>query len=434
MNLQGHEHKTERSDRRSPLMLWCSSHQTLAAEEIPLFSEANFRIVPLLTNLWTTQFDQSLDLTICDTWKNRVNLPDEIVRRLQSLRVYSANIGDEISQEEISLLNEFVDVIYVTIHPIAAVRLAKVFRGLVVFRPFGHGSITTYSNILSSSGIDLDKFSPPPNLGWMPILSSLQEPEHPHLCSNAILLNAFVSRQRLPAITWSVDASRDYIVETIPRIEQQQYYRNIYKEFTNNYGHLPLKILGGNSIAGGDLNDPRILGYQEEQDYFSIACSARLSIYHGTSRYHLHYHPLEFMTMGVPVLFSRESAIANEAINFGFSNNDLEEAGMYDHPEHAIELANLGLSNPTKAKEWSDRQRPILEKAFSKSNALFQARWLRIRAIQSRETFKQSKNNIGLEPQTDHPEINRGRKGLPFRRKFLRELSRLLNKKRSQKG
>ena len=48
-----------------PLLLWCSSHATLAAEEIPLLLQAGFRVVPLLTDMWTCMYRPELDGAIC---------------------------------------------------------------------------------------------------------------------------------------------------------------------------------------------------------------------------------------------------------------------------------------------------------------------------------------------------------------------------------
>ena len=70
-----------------PLLLWCSSHESLAAEEIPLFLEAGFRVVPLHTNFWTQAYDPSLDDSICPAWRESVALPPDVVRRLQAVKI-----------------------------------------------------------------------------------------------------------------------------------------------------------------------------------------------------------------------------------------------------------------------------------------------------------------------------------------------------------
>ena len=68
---------------KRPLMLWCSSHRTLSQEEIPLFLESGFRVIPLLTDFWTLQYDEKLDANLCSDWKQNVELPPDVIKQLQ---------------------------------------------------------------------------------------------------------------------------------------------------------------------------------------------------------------------------------------------------------------------------------------------------------------------------------------------------------------
>ena len=137
---------------KRPLMLWCSSHITLSQEEIPLFLEAGFRVVPLLTDFWTLQYDEKLDVKLCSDWKQTVGLPPELIKRLQSLSLCAGDGCLPFRQNELDLLNKYVDVIYLTVLPNLAIRLSKAFDGSVIFRPFGHAGLNTYSNIAEFYG------------------------------------------------------------------------------------------------------------------------------------------------------------------------------------------------------------------------------------------------------------------------------------------
>jgi hypothetical protein len=363
-------------------MLWCSSHKTLAAEEIPLFMEAGFRVVPLMTDFWTFKYAPELDAQNCGEWKKTIDLPPEIIRRLQAIKFYENEGRNEFCPEELQLLKDYVDVVYVSVLPNLAVRLAQHFPGTVIFRPFGHGSLNTYSRIAQHLNADLNSLASCPNYIWAPILTTLQAPEDPRICVNAQHLGAFVSPARLGHARWSSQESQPYVVETIPRIEKQTYYSEIYTRYVQDHGKLPLKILGGNSPSGGAFNDPRIVGYLDDAGYHRTATHARVSIYHGRSHYHLHYHPIEFMALGIPVLFHRDSALASEGAQFGLSEAELMAAGMYDSVGQANEMANAALANPRVAAAWSERQRFFIEEVFNRSKALDQVRWLKSRVIQ----------------------------------------------------
>jgi len=367
---------------KKPLMLWCSSHVTLSKEEIPLFLQAGFRVVPLLTDLWTYRHAPSLDGELCQDWKQTVDLPAGIIDRLQAIQMFSEDPAFNISRQDLELLNRYVDVIYLTVLPNVAIKLTACFNGTVIFRPFGHGSLSTYTRIARVLGVkNLKVLRSRDNYIWCPILSTLQEPEDPEICKNALQVGAFVSAERLGNHRWVGRSSEPVIIETIPRIMKQHYYREIYADYVKNYGDLPVKILGGNEQQGGDLRDPRIVGRLDDDGYHRRIASARISIYHGTSPYHLHYHPLEYMSLGIPVLFNANSAIAAESRNLDVSETRLRELGMYRDVEEARRMASEALNNVDWAVEMSERQRFFSEEVFSRRRALHQAQWLRTTCI-----------------------------------------------------
>lgn len=396
----------------SPLLLWCSSHTTLAAEEIPLLLEAGFRVIPLLTDFWTFEVKPEIDQQICSDWKATVGLPIETVKKLQAIR-FCADMGQvPFDADEMALLNEHVDVIYVTVLPNLAMRLAPVFKGTVIFRPFGHGHLNTYTRIAEHLKGDIGTLSQCPNFMWAPILSTLQEPEDPRLCTNANQLGAFVSLNRLGPTRWSAASSQPYVVETIPRIQKQPYYMEIYKQYREDHRELPMKILGGNPVAGGPLEDPAIVGFLEDNDYYRMAAEARVSVYHGTSRYHVHYHPIEFMALGLPVLFHKDSAFASEGQRYGMTDSELVEAGMYGTIAQANEMARAALDDASLAEAWSIKQRVFLTEVFSRDKALDQARWIKCRTEQLRpwmeQSFEQRRNAVSSAPPAEVVNTNKG--------------------------
>ena len=364
-------------DLDKPLLLWCSSHETLASEEIPLFLEAGFRVVPLLTEFWGFTLDEELDGVLCPDWKKSVGLPADVVTQLQRLAICRNEGRGPLQPEDLDLLNRYVDVVYITVLPALAVKLTQVFHGTIIFRPFGHGQLNTYTRIATSFGADLAVLADANNFIWCPILTTLQEIEDPRLYRNPQLLSGFVTRSRLGSSPWKADESEPFVIETIPRIEKQPYYAEMYKNYLADFGDLPLRILGGNSPRGGALNDARIVGRLNDEEYYREACRARISIYHGSSRYHVHYHPVEFMYLGIPVLFHKDCAIAVEAVRSGLDLATLPEYGMYETADEAREMARHALVNVEYAKALSLKQRFFSACVFDRTKALLQARWLR---------------------------------------------------------
>lgn len=347
-------------------------------------------MVPLLTNFWTQRYDSSLAASICSDWRASVGLPESVVHSLQGISICQSDRAQGMHQADLRLLTSYVDVVYVTVHPHVAVQLATELSKLVIFRAFGHGSINTYSQVCDHHGVALDSLASLMNFVWCPILSTLQEPEDERICRNPQHLRAFVSPSRLGSAKWKGGESRSLVVDTIPRINSTDYYLGIYRRFTRDHGHLPLKILGGNEAGGGPIGDPRICGRLPHDEYYRTAAEARVCIYHGTSPYHLHYHVIEFMTLGLPVLFHCRSALAAEARAIGFDESDLECAGMYSDAATANRLAERALADATFAMGISERQRVFVDVVFSRSSALVQAQWLRTLAAQHRDRLRRA--------------------------------------------
>jgi hypothetical protein len=341
-----------------------------------------------------------------------------VIAKLQSLTLFSEARNFEFSDEVIKTLNEHVDILYVTILPNIAIRLTEHFRGPVIFRPFGQGTYNNYTEIISTiADIKLlEDLRERDNYIWCPILSTLQDPEDQRLWKNPLHLCPFVTPQRLTRGRWRASDSEPIVVETIPRINKQTYYREIYENYVSQLKDLPLRILGNNQFHGGELADERILGFLDDDAYYSQILSARISIYHGTSPYHLHYHPLEYMALGVPVLFHQDSALAEESRGYGLSETELFGLGMFRNFHSAAELATRAIADSKFAEEISQRQRFFGEELYSRRNALIQARWLR--AVCAAKIAALTKEKVPVKPEMDETVVR------PWSVKVQRELAR----------
>jgi len=422
---------TFKQGANKPLLLWCSSHTTLSHEEIPLYLQAGFRIIPLLTDMWTFGVRKSLDSELCGDWKFTVGLPADIVRRIQAIPIYENSGVNPISSADIDLLNKYVDIAYLTVLPNLAVRLTECFNGSVVFRPFGHGVLNTYSRIAKDLGADISTLSTSNKYVWCPILSTLQDAEEPPMWSNPVHVGCFVTPSRLVSEPWVAKNTKRLVVETIPRINKQTYYLDIFRKYASDFGKLPIRILGGNEVSGGKLQDTRIVGTLNDEEYYREISTARISIYHGTSPFHLHYHPLEYMTVGVPVLFHVDSAIAAETRAFGLSEAELKELGMYRTAPEAVRLARAALDDIAIADDLSQRQKFIMREVYSRDKVLQQARWLRVVCTSQIKSLNKIPDTIKIS-ETIQPEISTPAAIVkPWYRRMQKEIKRVAKKLRT---
>jgi hypothetical protein len=177
--------------------------------------------------------------------------------------------------------------------------------------------------------------------------------EDPRLSRSETYWPACVTASRL-GHRWLGAASEAYACETISLIER--YRRPVYEQYIGNFGVLPLRILGQNEV-GGPEHDPRVVGTLADDAYYQAIASSRLMLYAGLgTKYHLHYHALEALAMGVPLVFFDSSALAHICLFAGHDRRGLRDLGMCGSVAEARDLAAHLLASPEAACELSARQ------------------------------------------------------------------------------
>jgi GNAT superfamily N-acetyltransferase len=95
------------------------------------------------------------------------------------------------------------------------------------------------------------------------------------------------------------------------KINACPYYTKIYNEFIRNFSELNYIILGKNNVT----NNERIINGLSDNDFYKKMASSKLLYYHGKEPRHLHYHPIEAIIMGIPVIFHAESLLSKYLFN-----------------------------------------------------------------------------------------------------------------------
>jgi glycosyltransferase involved in cell wall biosynthesis len=88
-----------------------------------------------------------------------------------------------------------------------------------------------------------------------------------------------------------------------PRIASHAfYYGKVYEEFKANLGNFPYLIAGYQPIK---VDDPNVIGFASDEVYRALFKDLALMFYHSREPRHLHYHPLEAIASGMPVIYMR---------------------------------------------------------------------------------------------------------------------------------
>ncbi|WP_426454409.1 glycosyltransferase [Paenibacillus sp. S-38] len=398
----------------APRIFWLCSHETLRYEEIPLFLEAGAEIIPSLGDAALLRFDSHYDNEshlLYPHWRKHCTIPTPVLEEMRHIDIIGKR--GKLNRTEAELFNRWIDVMYIASFPDIVNNVMDWFRGYPLFRVFGHGDFTNYSRVMDFYKLDKNKFHQHSKYIWSPILASLDLPEDPRIVKNKLYLNAFVSPERLGS-QWIGRRSQPYISTTISYMDGNHPARDIYDQFSRHFKDIPSLVLGKNAKSALTGANDNIAGYTDTITFHSkIACS-RMFIYLGFhSNFHLHFTPIEAISMGVPVLFLERSGLAQEARDHGISNAALRSIGMYRDVHELSQAVKEAFHNFDFLENLTLNQSIIFGRVFSRTRALAAARSLVNRVqeyvVQNRKEPYKEPALMNVSPGTlfRKPTINR---------------------------
>lgn len=403
----------------APRIYWLCTHQTLRYEEIPLLIEAGAEVIPCLGDRFWLKFDSRYDDEtdrLYPHWRKSCTLPTNIVEQIRRINILGKK--GNLSTEEAKLINQWIDCIFVSNYPEILQNISKWFHGYIVFRVFGHGDYTTYTEQMNRLHVDIGQITASERYVWCPILHSLDDREDKRIIKNKFYLNAFVSKERLE-FAWKGPFSKPYVSTTISYLDSNPAARGIFENFINEFQEIPFVVLGKNSKNAVKGISDKILGHLDDLSFYSKITESRIFVYFGLgSNYHLHYTPIEAIEMGVPVVFLEKSGLAQEARDHGINDNELKKIGMCANPKEIKQFVLSKMNNIQALQNLANDQSNVFGKIFSRQAALTRTKifFRRIRPY-IRERRKEeraqttianlSKNTLFRSPdiQTDLPVI-----------------------------
>jgi hypothetical protein len=107
------------------------------------------------------------------------------------------------------------------------------------------------------------------------------------------------------------------------KINQCPYYTKVYNEFVKNIGKKYEYVLLGKHNER--LIDANKFNNLSDDAYFNKMSECKLMYYHSMEHRHLHYHPIEALIIGLPVLFHKESLLNGFLMDSPGKCNDIDE-------------------------------------------------------------------------------------------------------------
>lgn len=359
----------------SPRILWLCTHKTLRYEEVPLLIEAGAEVIPSFGDSYWLKYDNNYDNEtdkMYPVWRSNCTVPTNIVEKIRRIKFWEKR--GLVTAKEAELINSWIDVIFIASYPDILSNIRQWYQGYIVYRVFGVGDLTTYTEWMNTLNINIDSLVETDKYIWAPILNSLDVVEDSRITKNKFYLNAFVSKERLD-FEWRGRSSEPFLSTAISYLDDNLVTKEIYKDFKEKFSDLPFTVLGKNSKNLDGKNNNKVIGYVDDNEFYSIISRSRVFVYFGTgSNYHLHFTPIEAIAMKVPVIFQEKSGLAQEARDYGITNEELRKIGMCTNTQNIKELVLKTINNFNELERISQRQYDIFTRIFSREAALIKTK------------------------------------------------------------
>lgn len=291
---------------REERVAWLMNHTTLRDSEVPIIRELGLEVytskeVPVDEGT-SEKVDFTRSLSVDFSEDENSTLPNWVLNRLNRHNFFNDGVPADIA----GLLNGYFGTIITSGASLPLLNdLLKVFTGRIILRVFGREHPKNYTQLFTHYGQ-----SPFWKMLWQnqyrfwftPAYDSITEFEIPALQDRATTLPLTLpDRTWRSANQWVGNDKRVFFV--CPRIGSvPEYYGKIYAEFKTHLGHLPHLIAGNQPVP---VDDPHVTGYVSDDQMQSWYRELRVMFYHSDEPRHLHYHPLEAVVYGMPVIYMK---------------------------------------------------------------------------------------------------------------------------------
>lgn len=274
-------------------VLWLMNHNTLRAFEVPMLLDMGYEVYcPKIFPYDEGNLSASIDFQ----YDNSLTIPRSVLEKLNTINFYQS-----ISQDIIELINQYFDIAFFGFFPEQLKMLVEGFSGILVMQPFGLSNGVTYTRVIEDSlGIGfLDKLE---KLGeqffFAQSYENIAEIEYRFFRNRSIYLplglkDAYVKDEWI--------GGDNKILFVCPRINTSPYFNNIYRTFKKDFQGFKYIIGGAQPIDVTD--DKQVVGFIPKEEYDYNMKNLDVMFYHSREKRHLHYHPLEAVKKGMPLIY-----------------------------------------------------------------------------------------------------------------------------------
>lgn len=274
-------------------ILWLFNHSSLRSFEVPLLVKMGYEVYcPKSYDFEIGDFS----CTITYEYDRTLTIPKEVLEKLNQTNFYT-----DIDADIMELVNQYFDILFCSAWPLVMNFYITHFSGAFVIHGFGITGSSSYTGSLYAVGCcnPLTKIKHMGSRFWFaPAYDNLAEIEAPLLKNRTVFLPIGL-KSTTPKRSWKGGDKRILFVS--PKIKTSSYYRQIYEDFCKNFGDFPHLLSGGQPSPVPE--DPTVTGFLPNSEYDYVMNHLSAMFYHSQEPRHIHYHPLEAVRVGMPLVF-----------------------------------------------------------------------------------------------------------------------------------
>lgn len=281
--------------KRQKRILWLLNHSTLREAEVPLLMKLGFEVFTpkkmpqgnFRSGSVSFEYDKSL------------SIPHSLLKRMNDFNFYKSPWPRNLSRE----INRYFSGAFCGFRFDQIDCIVKGFAGDIFLRSFGDiDQGQTRSEWIKRYTTErvIDRIRNKYRVWFAPSYSNSPDIEQAFLRRISVVLPIGLPIGKYQNENLWRPANKS-IFFVCPDINIQGYYRDIYKEFKLNFGDFPHIIAGSQPEPVDD--DPNVTGFLEQNEFERRLLSCGVMFYHSREGYHLHYHPIEAILFGAPVIY-----------------------------------------------------------------------------------------------------------------------------------
>lgn len=271
-------------------ILYLLNHKTLTDFELPILITQGYSV--LLPKVYNSLSSiHSINGVSTYYYDNFLFIDTNDLAVLNGVDWFSDKI---LPNHVLYLVNKYFSYIFLTLltkDPLMS-QLVNNFNGTIYYRLFGREKDLTYQPLVHKSK----------NIKYILSYSEIVSHEPFFNSNNSMVVPLGLSNTLVTKIQNTYTGKNNRIAFICSRISVScPYYYSIYQEFVRYFGDLDYLLLGrNNEVKSTTLSDT---------DYYREIADSKVMYYHGKEPRHLHYHPLEAIFIGIPVIYHKESLL-----------------------------------------------------------------------------------------------------------------------------